>query len=279
MLGASATAQAQRTTGQTSQRAACAPSDSVRSFRRALGDTARARRATTTPTTPTTGGVSGGTQRSQEYPEFDVVLDIPNVCVGKIFLKVDSVTAHLALNAQVANLLRVNAGADVLIGTVDLTIQGVRAQALLLVDLDDVVHVVDQTLTFVDNHPEVVRQLTGTLQNVAGTAGGLVGGVLRGLLLGTTRDALGQTVQRYINDATGAILERTVSSAGQMISERTVGTLQSLPTLNETRNAANQLVRQVRDQTGALIEYTLDQATNRLAGVRILQQAVQTPRE
>src|SRR4029078_12065898 len=78
-------------------------------------------------------------QRSHEYPEYDVVLDIPNVCVEKIYLKVDSVTARISLNAQVANLLRVNAGADVLIGNVDLTIQGVRAQALLLVDLDDVV--------------------------------------------------------------------------------------------------------------------------------------------
>ena len=78
-----------------------------------------------------------------------------------------------SLNAQVANLLRVNAGADVLIGNVDLTIQGVRAQALLLVDLDDVVHAVDQTPTFVDNHPEVVNQLTSTVSNLGGAVGGL----------------------------------------------------------------------------------------------------------
>jgi hypothetical protein len=257
---------------QAGARGQCAPSDSARAFRRGVGgaraDTARmGRRAAG----DTTGGITGGTPRSHEFPEYDVVLDVPNVCVGRIQLKVDSVTARLALNAQVANLLRVNAGADVLIGTVDLTIQGVRAQALLLVDLDDVVHVVDNTLTFVDNHPEVVRQLTGTLQNVVGTVGGLLGGAVRGLLLGQTVNSLGQTVQRYVNDVTGSILERTVSSAGQVIAERTVGSLLNLPTIRETTTAAGQVVRQVRDQAGALLEYTLDRATNRISGIRLVQ--------
>jgi len=94
-----------------------------------------AQRAAGAPTG--TRPVTGGTGRSQEYPEFDVVLDIPNLCVNRIFLKVDSVTAKLNLNARVANPVRIDAGADVLIGNVALTIQGVRAQALLLVQLDD----------------------------------------------------------------------------------------------------------------------------------------------
>jgi hypothetical protein len=263
-------------------RGQCAPSDSARAFRRGIGgagaDTARMNRAGRRMAGDTTGGgggggITGGTQRSHEFPEYDVVLDVPNVCVGRIYLKVDSVTARLALNAQVANLLRVNAGADVLIGTVDLTIQGVRAQALLLVDLDDVVHVVDNTLTFIDNNPQVVRQLTGTLQNVVGTVGGLVGGAMRGLVLSEARNQLGQTVQRYINQATGAIVERTLSEAGQSLAERTVGSLLTMPVVRETTTAANQVVRQVRDQTGAVIEYTLNRATNQLSNIRVLQQA------
>lgn len=56
-------------------------------------------------------------------------------------------------------------GADVFVGDGDLTIRGVRAQALLLVDLDDVYHFVNRTLTFVDNRPEVVDRLGSTLQN------------------------------------------------------------------------------------------------------------------
>ena len=238
----------------------CAASDSSRDFRRGVGiDSTRAGAAGASQ-------ITGGTQRSHEYPEYDVVLDIPNVCVEKIYLKVDSVTARLALNAQVANLLRVNAGADVLIGNVDLTIQGVRAQALLLVDLDDVVQAVDQTLTFVDNHPEVVNQLTSTVANV----GGAVGGLVNSLLLGTVRNAAGQTVQRLIDQATGSIIERTLAAAGQAATQRVVGSITSLPQVSQTRNAAGQLVRRVRDTTGKIIEYVQD-AAGKLSSIRIVQ--------
>src|SRR5437763_16378995 len=70
------------------QRDNCASSDSTRSFRRGVG-------ADSTSAAGGASQISGGTQRSHEYPEFDVVLDIPNVCVGKIFPKVDSVTERL----------------------------------------------------------------------------------------------------------------------------------------------------------------------------------------
>ena len=258
--------------GAPSQRTVCAAT-TTRGFQRSLGDTSRARQQRTAQT----GGITGGTPRSQSYPEFDVVLDIPNVCVGRIFLKVDSVTARLSLTAQVANLLRVNAGADVHIGNVDLTIQGVQGRVLLLVDLDDVVHVIDQTLTFIDNHPEIINQLTGTLQNVGGAAGGLVGGILGTLGLGRTTNALGQTVERLINQQSGAIIERTLGTAGQLVSEVSTNSIRNLPTVEEATNAAGQLVKRVRDQSGAIIEFTLDRVTNALSNIRIVQPA--PPRE
>lgn len=248
---------------------ACVVGDSARGVRRAVGLSDSTMRGMQRMTGDSSR-VTGGTDRSHEYPEYDVVLDIPNVCVERIFLKVDSVTARLNLHAQVANLVTVNAGADVLIGNVDLTIQDVRARALLLVDLDDVVHIVDQTLTFVDNHPEIVQQLGSTLQNVGGTVGQTVGGLVRGLVLTTTRLANGNTLQRLVDQATGSIVERTLSTAGQVIADKTVGSILNLPVLKETTNTAGQLVRQVRDQAGGLIEYTLDKATNKLLGVRLL---------
>ena len=264
---------AQRPQGTTQrigrvQRQNCAAADTSFRINRQLGAGGAQQQTGTTPP-PGTQPIRGGTPRSQMYPEFDVVLDIPNVCVERIYLKVDSVTARLALKAQVANLLRVNAGADILIGNVDLTIQGVRAQALLLVDLDDVVQAVDQTLTFVDNHPEVVSQLTGTLQNVGGAVGGLVNNLVNGLLLGSARNAVGQTVQRWVDQTTGSIIERTLSSAGQSIADRTVGSISSLPQLQQTRDAAGRLVRRVRDQTGAVIEY-VQEASGRFSSIRIV---------
>jgi hypothetical protein len=246
----------------------CLPSDSIRAFNRALrADSLARQRAAGAPAG--TQRVTGGTGRSQQYPEFDVVLDIPNVCVNRLFLKVDTVTAKLNLNARVANLVRIDAGADVFIGTVDLTIQGVRAQVLLLVDLDDVVYIVDQTLTFVDNHPEIVQQLGSTLQTTVGAVGGLV----NRLLLGTVTNALGQTVQRLIDPATGSIIEKAVAAAGQQAAERVVGNITQLPVLSQATDAAGNLVRRARDAaTNAIVEYTLNKA-GRFLTSRIVQAA------
>ena len=256
---------AQRTTTRpgTGQPWQCQPSDSLRAFNRGLRvDSLAAQRAA--------GGVAGGAQvtggtgRSHEYPEYDVVLDIPNLCVNRIFLKVDSVTAKLNLNARVANLVRVDAGADVLIGNVDLTIQGVRAQALLLVDLDDVYYIVDNTLTFIDNHPEIVQQLGSTLQNTVGAVGGLV----NRLLLGTVNG-----VQRLIDTGTGNILEKAVSAAGQNAAEKVVGNITQLPVLSQTTDAAGNLVKRARDAaTNAIVQYTLSKA-GKLLGASIVQAA------
>lgn len=255
MAGAQARTTASRGPG-SGQPWQCNPSDSTRAFNRALrADSLARQRAAGAPAGTTR--VTGGTGRSQMYPEYDVVLDIPNLCVNRVFLKVDSLTAKLSLDARVANLVRVNAGVDVLIGTVDLTIQGVRAQALLLVDLDDVVYIVDQTLTFVDNHPEVVQQLGSTLQNTVGAVGGLV----NRLLLGTVTNALGQTVQRLIDQGTGSILEKAVTSAGQQAVEKVVGNIMQLPVINQTTDASGNIVKRARDAaTNAIVQYTLSKA-------------------
>lgn len=213
--------------------------------------------------------------------EYDVVVDVPDLCVERIRLNVTNLDARLALSARVANLVRVNAGADVHLGEVDLTIQGVRAQALLLVDLDNVVYVVDRALSFVDENPQIISQLTGTVTSALGTVGGVANQALRpggvadqavgavgqtlnnvsapGGLLSQTVNTLGQTVQRTV-DATGNIVERTLDTAGGVVGTRTVGRLLDLQVLNERTNAAGQTVRSVRDQSGAVIEYILNEA-------------------
>ena len=253
------------------ERACGSAADTSLRFRRAVGDSLRVTSPSATPPAGTTP-ITGGTQRSQQYPEYDVVLDIPNVCVQNIRLKVDTVTAKVSLDARISNLVRLSAGADVFIGDVDLTIRGVRAQALLLVDLDNVYHIVDNTLTFVDNHPEIIRQLGSTLENTGGAVGGLVGNVVSGvtgLLLNTTRNASGQVVQRLVENATGRIVEKTLGAAGEAIGQRVVGSILDLPTISETAGAAGSVVRRVRDQAGKVIEFTLNRATNAVSNVKL----------
>src|SRR5688500_15462530 len=257
----------QRTTG-SGQPWQCLPSDSLRAFNRGLRADSLARERARGGGVPG-ARVTGGTPRSQQFPEYDVVLDIPNLCVNRVFLKVDSLTAKLNLNARVANLVRIDAGADVLIGNVDLTIQGVRAQVLLLVDLDDVVYIVDQTLTFVDNQPEIVQQLGSTLQTTVGAVGGLV----NRLVLGTVTNALGQSVQRLIDQSTGSIIEKAVGAVGQAAAERVVGNIMQLPVINQTTDAAGNIVKRARDAaTNAIVQYTVNKA-GRLLTSSIIQAA------
>jgi hypothetical protein len=246
------------------------------------------------PNTPVRQQTTGTPGPDQRFREFDVVLDVPELCVERITLKVTNLRAHLALDAAVANLLQIQAGADVSIARVDLGIHGVRAQALLLVDLDNVVYAVDRTLTFIDNNPEVVRGVLRSVNNTVGVVGGLgntllqPGGVVSqtvgvvgqtaenltapGGLLSQTVNTLGQTVTRVV-DQTGSILERTLSTTGQVLNSRTLGNVLSLPVINTTTSAAGETVRQVRDSSGAVIEYVVDTAgkvlrTRVLSGAR-----------
>ena len=223
---------------------------------------------------------------------YDVVLDIPNLCVDRIHLRVKNLDAHVALDAQVANLVQLTAGADVAIGTVDLRIVGVKAQALLLVDLDNVTYIVDQALTFIDQNPDVVKNLLQTVDHTVNTAGGLANTALQpGGVVSQTVGAVGQTVNnlvapngvlsQVVNTAgqtvqrtlmtTGEIVERTLGTAGQIVGSRVVGKLTDMQTIRETAGAAGAVVRQVRDSTGALLEYTINNGA--VSNVRVLQPA------
>lgn len=221
---------------------------------------------------------------------YDVVVDVPDLCVERLRLDVDDLEAHVSLDARVANLVRVNAGADVEIGTVELGIDGVRAEALLLVDLDNVVQIVDEVLTFLDENPEVVSQLVGTVQGAVRTVGGVADAALQpggavdravgavegtlgnltrpGGVLSSTVNALGQTVETTL-DTAGGLTERTLDAAGRVVGSRSLGSLLRLPVLRETTDAAGRTVRQVRDTAGNLVEYTLD-ASGGVLGARVL---------
>jgi hypothetical protein len=258
---------------------------------------ASAQQRTTERCVPGGGGVLAGdrTQRLTPRPAttFDVIVDVPELCVERIRLTVRELDAHLALDARVANLVRLTAGADVAITRVELGLYGVRAEALLLVDLDNVAFVVDRTMQLLDSNPQIVAGLLTTTGDLVGTVGrvgaralgpggavteavGTVGRTLEGTvgpggLLTQTVNAIGMTVQRTVS-TTGSIVERTLDATGTIVNERALGSVLGLEVVNETARAAGGVVRQVRDQAGNLIEFTLDTAGN-VSNARVLQRA------
>ena len=173
----------------------------------------------------------------------DVLLDVPNLSVESITLEVDKLNVDIALDARLANLLKLTAGANASVDKVKLDIKGVRAQATLIVRLDNVRAIIERTLQTLDNNPQIISGLLSSVDNTVGTVGGVannavgtVGGVASSLLrdgqvldlarsgltlVTETVDGQGQTVRRVRNSA-GQLLQVVTDRAGRVVSSRTV---------------------------------------------------------
>jgi hypothetical protein len=119
-----------------------------------------------------TGRLGRGGEPSAEP---DVLLDIPQLRVEEIVLEVEDLRAHVSVQAEVLNLLRLSVGADVQLGGVHLEIKGVEAQALLKVRLDKVAEIINRVLATIDRNPEIVGQIVAPLGAAASELEGTVG--------------------------------------------------------------------------------------------------------
>jgi len=111
--------------------------------------------------------------RRDSTGQADVFLDVPELKVDEISLKVEGLRAKVSLQAEVLQLLKLNVGVDACLDCVDLTIRGVGAQAQLQVRLDNVVKAIERVLETIDNHPDILTNVTsGAGQAVADVGGG-----------------------------------------------------------------------------------------------------------
>ncbi|KAG9522486.1 hypothetical protein KCV07_g2806, partial [Aureobasidium melanogenum] len=90
-----------------------------------------ARNSTSSSTRTSTSRTSAFTQGAAP----DVYLNVPELHVGRIELVVEKLSADLNLNAKVANLVQLNAGVQVAIEKVNITIAEVDAEVELVVRL------------------------------------------------------------------------------------------------------------------------------------------------
>jgi hypothetical protein len=172
----------------------------------------------------------------------DVVLDIPNLSVESITLEVQGLKAHVSLDAQLASLLHLTAGADVSLESVKLDIKGVKAQAALIVRLDNVRAIIERTLQTLDNNPAIITQLTGTVDNAVNVTGGVVNNTVR---------TVGDLTQGVLRS--GAVLDLARSG---------------LTTVGQTVNSAGQTVRQLRGADGVVYQVVTDSANRIVSSSR-----------
>ena len=91
---------------------------------------------------------------------------VPKVHVGELNIDVERLEAHLALRAEVANLVNLVAGVHVGIDKVKIDLKDVDAESELKVQLETTYNILDRTLTTLDENPELVKGLLDS----AGTA-------------------------------------------------------------------------------------------------------------
>jgi len=140
---------------------------------------------------PTNNGIPEQTPARQDV---DVLLDVQELEVARIGLKVRGLKAHVSVVAELAKLVSLQVGVDARLDEVELEIEGVRAKVLLKVRLDNVRAILEKALDTVAEHPEILRALTRALDELlTGTLGNALGAienVLGDLEVGGTVDEL-----------------------------------------------------------------------------------------
>lgn len=182
---------------------------------------------------------------SQGQDQPDVLLDIPNLSVDEINLEVNNLQVHIALDARLANLLKLTAGADASIDQVKIGIKGVQATATLVVRLENVRAIIERTLQTLDNNPQLVTQLLSTVDNTVNTVGGVANNTV-----GTVGGIAGTALRN-----------------GQLLNLATSG----LTAVSQTVNASGQTVRTVRDRAGQLLEVVTDAGGRIVSSRRVSQ--------
>ncbi len=155
-----------------------------------------------------------GTQRRPPSDKPDVFLDIPDVHVGEIHLDVESLDAHLSLQARLATLVELVAGVHVHIDKVELDIKDVGAEVVLKVRLENLYQLLDRALTTVDRNPEILQGLLDTVGTTAGSLGETAQQAVRpGGAVSSLADNVGQVGRQALGPG-GAATEAVGSVGG-----------------------------------------------------------------
>ena len=160
---------------------------------------------------------------------------MPKLSVGRIELDVDNLQADINLNAQVANLVTINAGVAVAVQKINLTITEVDAELELIVRLGNLVDVVNRVFQSLDLNPLLIgaiNNVTSIVDTVVGAVDGLLGSITQG---GTTLN--------FLIDNLGNIVQSTVGGVAGTADQIVGNYLQNMTFTGQTENLANGLVQ------------------------------------
>lgn len=188
----------------------------------------------TQPTSAPGGGGSGGSSNSSLGPP-DVHLKVPELSVGRIELDVDNLHADINLNADIAKLVQINAGIQIGIEKVNITIADVEAELELVVRLGHLVEIVNRTLASLDLNPALINLLDSVGDIVEGVIG-----VVDGLLGSITQ---GDTKLNFLIDNLGNIVQSVVKGGGDAVDSIVGNYKQNMTFTGQEKTLANGLLQ------------------------------------
>ncbi|KAJ4246029.1 hypothetical protein NW762_013774 [Fusarium torreyae] len=198
------------------------------------------------------GGASPSTNSSLGPP--DVHLKVPELSVGRIELDVDNLHADINLNANIARLVQLNAGIQIGIEKVNITIVDVEAELELVVRLGNLVEIVNRTLASLDLNPALVNLLDSVgdiVEGVIGAVDGLLGSITQG-----------DTKLNFLIDNLGNIVQEVTKSGGKAVSSIIGNYAQNMTFTGEEKNLANGLLQKTYEysELSALVNIVFNKA-------------------
>ncbi len=110
--------------------------------------------------------VNQGGQPAGDDP--DLSLDVPSLEVEELNLDVENLRARISLQAELADMVKLNVGLEADVDKVKLEAKGVEAQVLLKAGLDNVRAILSQALDALDNNPQILEDLLRSSEKTAG---------------------------------------------------------------------------------------------------------------
>lgn len=100
----------------------------------------------------------------------DVTLDVSSLKVEELMLEVENLRHRTSLQAELADLVKLNVGVEAVLDGAKLELKGVDAQTLLKANLDNVRAILGQALDTLDNNPELLQGIARIAEETAGTS-------------------------------------------------------------------------------------------------------------
>jgi e3 binding domain len=99
----------------------------------------------------------------------DVTLDVPSLKVEELMLDVENLRHRTSMQAELADMVKVNVGVETVIDGAKLELRGVDAQTFLRAKLDNVRDILSEALDTIDNNPEILQDIARISKETAGT--------------------------------------------------------------------------------------------------------------